>query len=150
MLLAVDLGLRTGLATFDRAGELVAYRSQHFGTRTALRRAIFALLPPTVEALAVEGGGPIEVLWRREAERRGIACLSVHAHAWREALLLPRESRSGAPVKDTALRLARQVIAQSPAPAPTSLTDDAAEAVLLGVWACHRLGWRAALPVLRR
>ncbi len=150
MLLAVDLGLRTGLATYDRAGALVAYRSQHYGTRSALRRALPALLTSETAALAVEGGGDIELLWRREAVRRGLVYVPVHAHAWRERLLLPRERRSGAAVKATAIRLARQVIADSPAPAPTSLTDDAAEAILLGLWACHRLGWRESLPALRR
>ena len=150
MLLAIDAGLRTGLATFDRAGRLVAYRSQHLANRTALRRALPHLIPPSIEVLAVEGGGPVALVWTREAERRGLVCLSVHAHVWREALLLPRDQRPGAAHKVVSIRMARKVIAGSPAPAPTSLTDDAAEAILLGVWATHHLGWRASLPYLHR
>lgn len=149
MLLAVDAGLRTGLATFDRAGALVAYRSQHVADRSALRRALPHLIPAATEVVALEGGGPVALVWQREAKRRGLTFLAVHAVAWRSVLLLPREQRPGADLKETARRLARQVIAASPAPAPTSLTDDAAEAILLGVWATHHIGWRERLPDLR-
>lgn len=144
MLLAVDAGLRTGLATFDRAGRLVAYRSQHVANRSTLRRALAHLIPDGTEVLAVEGGGPVALVWEREAERRRLTLLTLHAHVWREALLLPREQRPGSDHKEASLRHARQVIAASPAPAPTSLTHDAAEAILIGVWATRRLGWAAA------
>ena len=43
-LLAVDLGVRTGLACWGDDGRLRWYRSQNFGDAARLRRAIPALL----------------------------------------------------------------------------------------------------------
>jgi hypothetical protein len=60
-LLAVDLGLRTGLALYGPDARLVWYRSQHFGSRASLRRGVHGLLDasPDVSHLVLEGGGPI-------------------------------------------------------------------------------------------
>jgi hypothetical protein len=43
-LLAVDLGLRTGLALDGPDARLVWYRSQHDATRNSLRRGVHGLL----------------------------------------------------------------------------------------------------------
>src|SRR4051794_30193322 len=84
-LLAVDLGLRTGLAMYGPEGLLRWYRSQHFGSRAALRRGVHGLLDaePDVALLVLEGGGPIADIWRREAERRGIPLRRIAAEDWR-------------------------------------------------------------------
>ena len=60
-LLAVDLGLRTGLALYGPTGRLRWYRSQHFASRASLRRGVHGLLDaePDVGLLVLEGGGPI-------------------------------------------------------------------------------------------
>ena len=44
MLLAVDLGLRTGFALYGRDGRLVSYRSQNLGSKARLKRAAGSLL----------------------------------------------------------------------------------------------------------
>ena len=65
LLLAVDLGLRTGLALYNRQGRLVWYRSQNFGKPDRLRRAVHRLLGE-IEGLAIlvlEGGGPLAEIW---------------------------------------------------------------------------------------
>lgn len=147
-LLAVDLGLRTGLALFGEDGRLRGYRSQNFGSAPRLRRAVPALLrePGGLDWVFAEGGGPLGEIWKKEAERLGIAFRLVPAEAWRVPLLLTREQRSGRVAKRNAEVLARRVIEWSGAPRPTSLRHDAAEAILLGLWAVREVGWLEALP----
>jgi hypothetical protein len=147
-LLAVDLGLRAGLARFGGDGRLLSYRSHNFGSLARLRRGAPALLAEGggLTHLVVEGGGDIAEVWLRAAERRGLAVLQIGAEAWRERLLYPREQRSGEQAKQHADELARRVIAWSGAPRPTSLRHDAAEAILIGLWAALELGWLERVP----
>lgn len=154
MLLAVDLGLRTGLACFGHDGRLVWARSRNYGTRTRLKRAAYTVLSDAHEAghpitrLIVEGGGDLAPPWLHEAARRGIFTRQIHAHTWREAFLLNREQRSGKDAKRHADRLAREVIAWSGLPKPTSLRHDAAEAIMIGLYGAmeFRLVPSAELP----
>ena len=64
-LLAVDLGVKTGLALFGPEGRLRWYRSQNFGTAARLRRGVQGLLAsmPHLAWLVLEGGGPLADLW---------------------------------------------------------------------------------------
>lgn len=147
-LLAVDLGLKTGLALFGGDGRLCWYRSQNYGTTTRLKRGVFGLLNelPDLAWLVVEGGGNLAVIWRREAERRAVQTLQISAEDWRERLLYAREQRSGAEAKQHADTLARNVIAWSGAPRPTALRHDAAEAILVGLWGVLQVGWLDEVP----
>ncbi|MEM8486674.1 MAG: hypothetical protein AAF564_14065 [Bacteroidota bacterium] len=151
-LLAVDLGLKTGLALFGQDGRLQWYRSRNFGSRGRLRRAAGAILreSPAVEVLVIEGGGEIAVPWIAEGERRGLRVLQLHAGAWRELLLLSRHQRSGKDAKKHADRLARQIIDWSGAKKPTSLRHDAAEAICIGLWGTHKVGWLSEVPAVLR
>lgn len=117
-------------------------RSHHLGNRAALKRAIYGLMNtlPALEALALEGGGPLAAPWLREATRRGLSVLTVHAHEWRSALL-PEATRPGVDLKALSIAAARRVIAASPLPQPKALRHDTAEAVLTGVWVMQMLGW---------
>ncbi|ARA94563.1 MAG: hypothetical protein D6685_12245 [Bacteroidetes bacterium] len=147
-LLAIDLGLRTGLALYGADGRLQWYRSQNYGTRNRLKRGAYGLLGGLdgVAHLVLEGGGDLAALWMREAERRGVVCHLIQADAWRERLLLPRQRRDAATAKAQAGALARRVIAWSGADRPTSLRHDAAEAILAGLWGVLAVGWLAELP----
>jgi hypothetical protein len=147
-LLAVDIGLRTGLALFCQGGRLQWYRSHNFGTVTRLRRGVRRVITtiPELTWLVLEGGGPLADVWRREADRRGISVRQISAEAWRERFLYPREQRTGAHAKESATDLARRVIAWSHARRPTALRDDAAEAILVGLWGTLEVGWLAYLP----
>jgi len=147
-LLAVDMGLRTGLALYGRDGRLIWYRSQNFGSAPRLRRAVPGILRdiPALTCLVVEGSGPLAEIWKKEAQRFGIRTLQLGAEAWRKVFLLPREQRTGAEAKRHADEAARQVIAWSGAPRPTSLRHDAAEAVLVGLWGVLKLGWLEEPP----
>lgn len=148
VLMAVDIGLRAGLAVFDGAGKLRHYRSTHFASRAVMRRAVPALLDafPEVDTLLLEGGGPAATAWEREARRRQLHLITTAAHVWRDLLLHPRERRDGKTAKQAALQLARDIIAWSGAARPTSLRDDAAEAICAGFWAALQLGRIADAP----
>lgn len=148
-LLAVDLGLRMGLARYDSEGRLVEYGSTHFSSLEKLKRGAFVRLAalPDLEVLVVEGDALLGQVWRRLAEKRGARALSVRPEVWRERLLLPREQRTGAQAKKNADALAREVIAWSGAKRPTSLRHDAAEAICIGLWGVLEVGWLEALPV---
>ncbi len=150
-LLAVDAGVRTGLAAFDAGGGLLWCRSQNFGTAGRLRRAAVGLLDslPGLALVVVEGGGRLGEVWVREAARRGTPCRHIAAETWREFLLLPRHRRHAAESKRAAGDLARRVIALSGLKGATSLRHDAAEAVCVGLWAALDAGWLKAPPGLR-
>ena len=147
-LLAVDLGVRTGLALYGGDGRLRWYRSQNFGSALRLRRAVPPLLDalPAVVRLVIEGGGALADGWVREATRRHLTVRQIGAEEWRRLLLLPREQRRGADAKRHASTLARRVIGWSDAPRPTTLRHDAAEAILTGLWGVLEAGWLPSLP----
>lgn len=147
-LLAVDAGLRAGLALYGRDGRLRWYRSRNYGTIGRLKKAVYGLMGE-VEELAqvvVEGGGNAAAPWVKEATRREIPVLQVHAAAWRDVLMLSRNRRTGADAKTRADALARRVIEWSGADRPTSLRHDAAEAILVGLWAAVEVGWLEEVP----
>lgn len=147
-LLAVDLGLRTGLALFGEDGRLQWVRSSNVGSRARLKKAAPSLLrqPGDVEWLVMEGGGDLALVWKKEAERMGIGTHLISAEVWRQDLLLPRERRTGELSKQNADRLARAVVEWSGLKKLTSLKHDAAEAVLVGLWGVRKVGWLAEWP----
>ncbi|MFO8076679.1 MAG: hypothetical protein R6T85_11250 [Egibacteraceae bacterium] len=135
-LLAIDLGLRTGIARFGPDGRLVAYRSQHFGSAAALRRGALRVLREWgLPALLVLEGGSYAEAWQRAAGRVDVAVRITTAEVWREGLLTPTERRDAVRAKAAAGRHARQVIAAGGLSRPHSLRHDAAEAICLGAWA---------------
>ncbi|HAR65167.1 MAG TPA: hypothetical protein DCR55_03010 [Lentisphaeria bacterium] len=135
-LLAVDLGMRTGVACFDGHGELCWYQSRSLHKRSVLKTMVHRwLATPGLSHVAVEGGGDLATVWEREARRRQQAYLQFSAEDWRADLILPRDRRSGTDAKHQAERLALRVIGESKAPAPTGkIGDDVAEAILAGIW----------------
>ncbi len=152
-LLAVDLGLRTGLALYGDNGRLIWYRSHNYGSTERLRRGVFGIMEgtPDLAAIIIEGGGNLATVWEKEAGRRGIRVQRAGAEAWRQLLLLPREQRTGAEAKKRAGEMARRVIAWSDAARPSSLRHDAAEAILIGLWGLLHFGWITDFPAeLRR
>ena len=147
-LLAVDLGLRAGLALFGRDGRLLRHGSSHFPNRTAVRAAAPGVLLGAGELRWLYAEGPADLArpWVRAARWRGAQARLVTAEDWRPDLLLPREQRSGQLAKVHAERLAREVIRWSGLPGPSTLRHDAAEAILMGLWATRLLGWLESPP----
>ena len=134
-LLAVDLGLRTGVAYFE-GGQLRRYRSQNFGSRDRLRRGAYreVMALDGLTHLVVEGDPALARHWRRAAEKRGAKVTRVEPSVWRAALFGSGE-RSGAESKELAQAFALRVIEEHGAAKPTSLRHDAAEAICIGYWA---------------
>jgi hypothetical protein len=147
-LVAVDLGLRTGYAVYGADGRLRRHGSRHFANRSRLRAGASSLLREVdrLSILAVEGDRTLATAWRRHADRRGARTLPVAPEVWRARLLHPRERRDTRTAKQAAVALARVVIDELGDTAPTSLRHDAAEAVLVGMWALLEVGWLRRLP----
>lgn len=147
-LLAVDMGLKTGLALYGRDGRLVWYRSAHISSARRLKAAVYNIFreTPAIDILVIEGGGPLADIWIREANRRNVRFKKISAETWREAFLYGREQRTGKGAKKTADTLARKVIQWSGAKRPTSLRHDAAEAIMAGLWGVRDAGWLTEMP----
>jgi hypothetical protein len=147
-LLAVDLGLRTGLALYGRSGRLLWYRSKNFGSKDRLRRGAGNVLGEIADLgwLVLEGDRALAELWEREAKGRSVSVRRASAEEWRGRMLLPREQSSGPRAKQSADELARKIIEWSGAPRPTSLRHDAAEAIVIGLWGVLHVGWLKRIP----
>jgi len=146
-LLAVDVGVRTGLALYGADGRLRWYRSQNLGSIVRLRRAAPKFITENGATVVIaEGGGPVADVWESACERLGVEHLRVSAERWRAEVLLARDQRTGEDAKRTADIVARRVIEWSGAPRPTSLRHDAAEAILVGLWGVVQMGWIPAIP----
>lgn len=141
--LAVDLGLKLGLALYEERGDLLWYRSQHFATRAKLKDAVWRLLREVqgLHTIVLEGDRGLGSLFSKAARKQEVAVLWVSPKEWRCALMPARHRRSGADAKAYADELARAIIERSGAKRPTSLRHDAAEAILIGQWALSALGW---------
>src|SRR5215210_6749138 len=145
-LLAVDLGLRLGLACYDESGRLRWYRSSRFGDAARLRRALPSLLdePGDLTRLVIEGQGPLAAGWEEDAAARDVVVRWISPGEWRRLLLPDPASRAAR--RDAAI-VARRVVAWSGLRPPSSLDDDAAEAILIGLWGVVNAGWLRRLPV---
>lgn len=172
LLLAVDLGLKSGVALFGSRGKLLRYEQFHFERDslhdTAQRlltkweqeafqpdgeRAQEHIVPPRVTHVAIEGAdGYMLRAWADAAT--DLSILRVLPEEWRAELLLERERTSGSNAKAASRLIARQVVEdfgvmpRHEGKFPT----DVAEAVCLGLYVSSKLGWvdRAGGPVIRR
>lgn len=143
-LLAVDAGLRTGLALLDGDGRLLWCRSHNLGSTARLRKAAARIMSelPLLRQVVVEGGGSLAGIWEHCAQRREVPCRVIQAQDWREDFLLPREMSSGHAAKVAACRLLGVIVRAEGWTSPTLPGHDAAEAALAGIWMAVRLGWR--------
>lgn len=147
-LLAVDLGVRTGLALYGANGRLVWYRSHNFGSAARLKKGAPGILRscPELDFCILEGGGPLAEIWEREALRRELSVTVIAAEVWRQHFFHPRERKDASHAKASAGQLARSIISWAGAKAPSSLRHDAAEAVCIGLWGVLHTGLLQSLP----
>ena len=151
-LFAVDLWVKTGLALFSSDGRLLWHRSQNFGNKTRLRKAIpwIVSLEEDITYIVIEGGGPLLKLWDAYLEKRIIEVLHIMAEEWRRALLLSREQRKGAQAKENAVRYAGIIIQKISNQKTLVTNNNAAEAILIGTRAMEKLGWINSAAALLR
>lgn len=147
-LLAVDAGLHTGLALYNRGSQLLWYRSHHLADQQKLKRLIATLLRSTPQPthIYLEGGGPLAELWQRETAKAGRIFVQLQANRWREQLFYARQHSSGRIAKQQALLLAGRVIDHLGHKKPTGLRHDTAEAILIGLYGLLDLGWLERWP----
>ena len=136
IVLAIDVGMKAGLAWFDADGELIRARSTRFANRTVLRKALPSIWAelPGVTQLVLEGQGEIADIFRKSAERASIPVQQFSAEDWRKDMLLPRQQRSGKQAKAHAEAIALQIARECGKPPKCAYDDDAAEAILFGLW----------------
>lgn len=148
LLLAVDLGVKTGLALYNSDNQLLWYKSQNYGNKSRLRQDIHNLMNQhhDLSYLVIEGGGALCDLWMKEADKRRIPCLRIYAEEWRKKFFFRKEMTNGDVAKKNASELARKVIKLTGGKNPTSLVHDAAEAILIGLWGLHKVGWLKGFP----
>lgn len=147
-LLAVDAGLHTGLALYDRNGRLLWYRSHHLADQQKLKRLITKLLrtTPLPTHIYLEGGGPLAALWQRETLKLSRVFVQLHADKWRERLFYARQHKNSHMAKQQAREMAARVIRHLGHKKPTGLRHDTAEAILIGLYGLLDLGWIADWP----
>lgn len=140
-LLAVDVGVRTGLAGFGEEGKLLWWASRNFGSVARLKKAIGPWLHacPALRTVIVEGDGRLAAMWQKQALSAGLDYHWISAETWRQELLIQRERRSGEQAKRSAVQMARAQIRKDGLSPPRRLGHDAAEAILIGLWLSARL-----------
>ena len=100
-LLAVDLGMKAGLAWFGEDGRLLRCRTVHFPNRTVLKKAMPAILDELpLDFAVIEGGGPVAALWWKAVVKRDLPIIQTCAEAWREDILWLRERHRRPPGQD--------------------------------------------------
>lgn len=160
LLLAIDLGLKSGAALFSSNGKLLRYEQFHFQKET-LRETTKRILAEWEESahnpgigntieeprrrithVAIEGADSFMLrAWSDAAENLNI--LRVSPEEWRAELLLEKERTSGSNAKAASRLIARQVVddfgvmPRHQGKFPT----DVAEAVCLGIYVGSKLGW---------
>lgn len=111
------------------------------GSLASLKKTVYPMLKSieNLSFLFIEGGGPIVRIWLNAALKLGLSVQNIDAADWRKDLLFQREYRTGFKAKESAIQRAQQIIDLSGAPSKNKPTHDAAEAILIGLWAFRNM-----------
>ena len=157
LLVAVDLGLRTGLALYSDDGRLLEYEQAVFETSEDLQTKCLQLMSGWeakyqgldekschITHVAVEGAdASLRHVWRNIVDDH-LHCelLLVKPEEWRADLLLNKEKASGETAKEASRLIARQLVADYGGRIHEGkLSTDVAESILLGYHVSRRLEW---------
>ena len=166
LLMAVDLGLKSGISLFNSDGNLLRYEQFLFG-RTNLRKTFEDIIqkwedevttddedendPWKITHIAIEGGD-VEILdkWAEAAPNQSI--LRVSPEEWRSELLSKKEGQNGSTAKEASRLIARQIVGDFGLMEDHvgKFPTDVAESVCLGMYVSRRLGWIEREPAVRR
>lgn len=169
LLLAVDLGLRTGVSLFNDEGELLRFHNFQFESSEELQSAAFDLLyqwerdaskpgeKSSISRIAIEGGDPpLRKAWHRAARGERLI-LHVQPEEWREDLLSVKERQNGEFAKAASRHIARQIVNDYGRDGlerdlgDGEVQTDMAESLVLGLHVARRLGWiESRDPAVRR
>eukprot|EP00980_Cylindrotheca_fusiformis_P004141 scaffold902_cov147-Cylindrotheca_fusiformis.AAC.6 len=173
LLLAVDLGLKSGVSLYSSDGKLVRYEQFLFhreSLKTEIKKIIeqweqdvandtaFFLVrsidkenPWKITHLAIEGGD-VEILKAWSDAAPDLCITRISPGEWRSELLISKENASGADSKAAARLIARQIVADHGLMErhKGKLKTDVAESVLIGLFVSMKLGWIKRSPAIRR
>lgn len=149
-LLSVDVGLSTATVVLDGSGRILQVDDWRFTDLHQLEGALDGLLRNhSITHVVVEGADSKLVrIWRGVVEKNDLYFARVVAEDWREAFLLPKERKTKQAAKDAAVLIAKQFWDSKKVDGcgktSTKLSKDAAEAILVGLYAVRALGWNCA------
>lgn len=128
---------------FNSEAELLWFRSQNFGNKVRLKKAIpwVLNLKDEIDYLVIEGGGPLRKIWDQQLERKNITVMHIMAEDWRKELLFERERRKGKKAKAIAMLCADRFLKNRSAKKTSELNVNAAEAIMIGIYGMKKLGW---------
>ena len=142
--MAVDLGVKTGLAVYNSNGDLINYKSRNYGNAKRLKKAIYQILKEqeNLHFLYLEGGGKLDKYWVKQAAKLGIEIKQLHAETWRKKLFPKHQAYyHSKPVKTYAEKQAKEILKAHAFPIPENLNKDVSEAILIGLYGCIEQGW---------
>ena len=166
LLMAIDIGLKSGVALYNRQGALVRYEQFYFERDTLQRDAqeliqewerdcneetTFDEIQFKVTHIAMEGADAYMLnAWAEAAPNRSI--LRVSPEEWRSDLLTAKEKKSGHNAKASSRLIARQIVGDFGMMEQHSgkFKTDVAEAVVMGFYVARKLGWIQREPPVRR
>jgi hypothetical protein len=151
VLVAVDLGLRSGFAFYTSAGRLIDFTCERFPSTAALPEFINDRLVSwegkyKVSNVVLEGDALLRKIWTdavtdySKSTSLNIEVTPVSPSEWREALLIKKERQSGKLAKTAAREISRQIMWRSEIVDTyydRPINTDAAEAILIGYYAVH-------------
>ena len=180
LLLAIDLGLCSGISLFSADGLLLRYEQFKFSDQTELFEVAPRLLKKwemdfarvnlghgsspqnksgKIAYVAIEGGDvPLWDAWKsavvamRPNGSSPPQLLSISPREWRSELLSKKERQSGFASKEASRLIARQVVEDYGIMGAHSgsFSTDVAESVLVGLHVARRLGWIRRNEAVRR
>jgi len=172
LLLAIDLGLRTGISLFNDRGELLRYDFIHLSDVDELYEHAARLMMEWEDAanadceetgerwqitcIALEGAEPSHYeAWTEAAMDTDLEIpeiISIRPDEWRSEFLVSKEQISGKKAKEAARLIARQVVSDYGVMDEHvgRFKTDAAESIVMGLFVARRLGWVKREPAVRR
>lgn len=143
-LLAVDLGLTCGFACMSDVPQILWARSKHYASRGSMRRAAAALIREQTELqhLVLEGDRQLGIIWEKPALQQGVDVIWVSPETWRQRMYGKMKLTGSERLKEMAVKQAMHAVKTLGISMPKqSLRHDAAEAVLIALWAVESIGW---------
>lgn len=124
VLLAVDMGLRSGFALYNSSGLLIDFTNHRFLSLPTLKESILEVLNSIyvthhLTNFVLEGDAVYGELWRMALEEfshkknETVDVLFVSPSEWRERLLTLKERKSGQDAKTAARQICRQIMWRS-------------------------------------
>lgn len=147
-LLAIDVGLSTGMALYNQDGRLCWCDSQKFENLAQMKRFAAKLIGETekLDWILSEGDYNLAAIWERAAIKNGVRIQRVSGQVWCQQLLEMPYDDAVQQIDPHAFEFARKIMHYSEMSSPKNLDKHAIEAALIGMWGVLQMGWINKLP----